>query len=103
MRTSRGSRTSSPAVACGLASVAEPTPEFWGGRAVVVTGGAGFLGSAVTRDLRALGADCRVVRSAEYDLRDPAAARAAVDGAEAVIHLAANVGGIGFNRANPAP
>ncbi|MBA3747379.1 MAG: NAD-dependent epimerase/dehydratase family protein, partial [Solirubrobacterales bacterium] len=38
-----------------------------------------------------------------FDLRDPAAALAAVDGAEAVIHLAANVGGIGFNRANPAP
>ena len=43
------------------------------------------------------------IRSAEYDLRDPAAARAAVDGAEIVIHLAARVGGIGFNRRNPAP
>jgi GDP-L-fucose synthase len=83
--------------------VAEPSPEFWDGRAVAVTGGAGFLGSAVVRDLRALGADVRVVRSADHDLRDPRAARAAVDGAEAVIHLAANVGGIGFNRANPAP
>jgi GDP-L-fucose synthase len=83
--------------------VAEPSREFWGGRAVVVTGGAGFLGSAVTRDLRELGAEARVVRQADFDLRDPVAARAAVDGAEAVIHLAANVGGIGFNRANPAP
>jgi GDP-L-fucose synthase len=70
---------------------------------VVVTGGAGFLGGAVVRDLNALGAQTRVVRSADYDLRDPAATRAAVDGAEAVIHLAAKVGGIGFNRANPAP
>jgi GDP-L-fucose synthase len=84
-------------------SVAEPSREFWGGRTVVVTGGAGFLGSAVVRDLKALGADVRVVRSADHDLRDPRAARAAVDGVEAVIHLAANVGGIGFNRANPAP
>jgi GDP-L-fucose synthase len=83
--------------------VAEPSPGFWGGRAVTVTGGAGFLGSAVVRDLNALGAEVAVVRSADHDLRDPAAARAAVDGAQVVIHLAANVGGIGFNRANPAP
>jgi GDP-L-fucose synthase len=83
--------------------VAEPSCEHWHGRAVTVTGGAGFLGSAVVRNLEALGADVRVVRSADHDLRDARAARAAVDGAQAVIHLAANVGGIGFNRANPAP
>jgi len=83
--------------------VADPSPAYFEGRAVTVTGGAGFLGSAVVRDLAALGADVRVVRSADFDLRDPAAAREAVDGAETVIHLAANVGGIGFNRANPAP
>jgi len=53
--------------------------------------------------LAALGADARLARSAEHDLRDPAAARAAVDGAEVVVHLAARVGGIGFNRRNPAP
>jgi GDP-L-fucose synthase len=45
----------------------------------------------------------RIVRSADHDLRDPRATRAAVDGAEVVVHLAANVGGIGFNRRNPAP
>ena len=83
--------------------MAEPSRAHFDGRAVTVTGGAGFLGSAVVRDLHALGADVRVVRSAEYDLRDARAARAAVDGADTVIHLAANVGGIGFNRANPAP
>jgi GDP-L-fucose synthase len=81
----------------------QPSPEFWNGKAVVVTGGAGFLGTAVTRDLHALGADVRIVRSADHDLRDPRATRAAVDGAEVVVHLAANVGGIGFNRRNPAP
>ena len=53
--------------------------------------------------LEDLGADARVVRSADFDLRDPAATRAAVDGAEVVLHLAARVGGIGFNRRNPAP
>ena len=83
--------------------MAEPSRTYWDGRAVTVTGGAGFLGSAVVRDLDALGADVRVVRSADYDLRDAPATRAAVDGANVVIHLAANVGGIGFNRANPAP
>jgi GDP-L-fucose synthase len=83
--------------------VAEPSREFWSARSVVVTGGAGFLGGAVVRDLQALDADVRVTRSADFDLREPRAARAAVDGADAVIHLAANVGGIGFNRANPAP
>jgi len=44
-----------------------------------------------------------VVRSADHDLRLPDQARAAVDGADVVVHLAANVGGIGFNRRNPAP
>ena len=43
------------------------------------------------------------MRSAEHDLRLPDQARAALDGAEVVVHLAANVGGIGFNRRNPAP
>jgi GDP-L-fucose synthase len=61
------------------------------------------VGSPVVRSLRELGAEVRVVRSAQHDLRDPVAARAAVDGAQIVIHLAANVGGIGFNRRNPAP
>jgi GDP-L-fucose synthase len=80
-----------------------PSTDFWAGKPVVVTGGAGFLGTAVVRDLNALGAEVRVIRSADFDLRDPGAAREAVDGGAVVIHLAANVGGIGFNRANPAP
>jgi GDP-L-fucose synthase len=44
-----------------------------------------------------------VIRSADLDLRDQQASREAVDGADVVIHLAARVGGIGFNRRNPAP
>jgi GDP-L-fucose synthase len=86
-----------------LAAVSRPDPAFWASKPVVVTGGSGFLGTAVVRDLEQLGADARVIRSAEHDLRDPAEARAAVDGADVVIHLAASVGGIGFNRRNPAP
>ncbi len=69
----------------------------------MVTGGSGFVGGALVRDLEALGATVQVIRSVEHDLRDPAATRAAVDGAQIVVHLAANVGGIGFNRRNPAP
>jgi GDP-L-fucose synthase len=51
--------------------------------------------------LHDLGADVSVVRSREHDLRDPAAARDALHGATLVIHLAARVGGIGYNRRNP--
>jgi GDP-L-fucose synthase len=86
-----------------LLTVREPSRGYWSGRAVVITGGAGFVGSAMVRDLEALGAEVRIVRSAEHDLRDPRATREAVDGAQLVVHLAANVGGIGFNRRNPAP
>ena len=68
-----------------------------------MTGGAGFLGKPAVRLLEELGAEVRIVRSAEHDLRDAAATREALEGAEVVLHLAANVGGIGFNRRNPAP
>lgn len=80
-----------------------PDPAFWRGRQVVVTGGAGFLGKPTVRMLEELGAQVRVPRSAEHDLTDAAACLEALSGADAVVHLAANVGGIGFNRRNPAP
>jgi GDP-L-fucose synthase len=76
---------------------------FWNGRRVVVTGGAGFLGSFVVDRLRAAGALPTVPRSADYDLVDRAAARRLLSDArpDMVIHLAARVGGIGANRSNP--
>jgi GDP-L-fucose synthase len=75
---------------------------FWTGRRVLVTGGAGFLGSRVVALLRELGAtDIAVPRSKTTDLVDRDNARKAVKGADVVIHLAAKVGGIGFNRDNP--
>jgi GDP-L-fucose synthase len=80
-----------------------PEPAFWRGKSVTLTGGAGFLGAAVAASLEELGAETRIIRSADHDLRDPAAARRAVERAEVVVHLAALVGGIGFNRRNPAP
>jgi GDP-L-fucose synthase len=69
----------------------------------MVTGGGGFLGQPVVRRLRAAGADVFVPHSAEYDLRDRDAIRAALAAGrpEFVIHLAGVVGGIGANRENP--
>ena len=79
----------------------EPSAEYWRGRSVVVTGGAGFVGHAVVSLLTDLGAEIRIIRSAQNDLRDPAQTRDAVTGAQTAIHLAAKVGGIGFNQRNP--
>jgi GDP-L-fucose synthase len=79
-----------------------PEDRAWAGKAVAVTGGKGFLGQSLVKILRELGADVRVVRRAEHDLRTAEGARDAVDGAEVVFHLAARVGGIGFNLAHPA-
>lgn len=76
----------------------------WSEARVVVTGGAGFLGSFVVEKLQARG--CRrifVPRSADYDLRDRDAIRRLYQETlpDVVIHLAATVGGIGANRDNP--
>jgi GDP-L-fucose synthase len=81
----------------------QPDRAFWTGKRVAVTGGGGFLGRPTVALLEELGAEVRAVRSAEYDLRDRAECFAALDGAQVVLHLAANVGGIGYNRRNPGP
>ena len=80
-----------------------PSSEFWDGKTVTVTGGAGFLGKPTVRLLESLGAEVTVPRSVDFDLTEKAAALEALNGAEIVVHLAANVGGIGFNRRHPAP
>lgn len=75
---------------------------YWQGKKVVVTGGAGFLGSNVVERLREHGAtDIFVPRKAEYDLRIQEVCAKIVKDADVVIHLAANVGGIGYNRDFP--
>jgi len=74
---------------------------FWAGRKVLVTGGAGFLGSYVVSILRQAGASITVPRSADCDLRKLENCRKAVSGQDIVIHLAGKVGGIGLNREKP--
>jgi GDP-L-fucose synthase len=82
---------------------ANTDPAFWRGKVVAVTGGAGFFGRPTVAMLEELGAEVRVIRSAEHDLRDRASCYSALEGAQVVLHLAANVGGIGYNRRNPGP
>ena len=85
--------------------------QFWQGKRVIVTGGAGFLGSFVVEKLRARGAaDIIVPRSREYDLVQQSAIKQLLndtrdaDGnpVDMVIHLAAQVGGIGANLVHQA-
>ena len=74
------------------------------GRRILLTGGAGFLGAQVRRRLEEHGAEeVFVPRRRDYDLTEPEAVAAAyADGRpDTVVHLAAEVGGIGANRENP--
>ena len=79
---------------------------FWSGRRVVVTGGNGFLGSAVVARLGQAGAGAVIApTSADYDLRDRRARWPPCSPPPSPtwsIHLAARVGGIGANQARPA-
>ncbi|MCI0395266.1 MAG: GDP-L-fucose synthase [Chloroflexi bacterium] len=90
-------------------------PRFnWQNKQVIVTGGAGFLGRQVVAGLKARGLpDGQIIvpRKCEYDLRHWDAIqqlfvdtleRPGIQGSDAVIiHLAGNVGGIGYNRERP--
>ncbi len=82
-----------------------PMPADFTNTRVLVTGGAGFLGSAVRRVLAERGAtDVVVPRSRDYDLTNRAATAKLFDEARPglVVHLAARVGGIGANMDHPA-
>jgi GDP-L-fucose synthase len=70
---------------------------------VAVTGGAGFLGRFVTEKLKACGVDVFVPRSRDYNLieKDDIIRMLGDSQPDLVIHLAAVVGGIGYNQKNP--
>ena len=72
---------------------------------ILVTGGAGFLGRQVVKQLCQAGAELdkiTVPRSRDYDLRSLEKCQQAVAQQDIVIHLAAHVGGIGLNQEKPA-
>ncbi len=75
--------------------------EFWEGKRVVITGGTGFLGSHLVAKLREYSPkEIVTFSSKEYDLGDLESARKVISG-DIVVHLAANVGGIGYNMNYP--
>jgi GDP-L-fucose synthase len=77
--------------------------EFWKEKTVLVTGGHGFLGTHLVNELINLSPkDILVPKSSENDLREYEECLKVSKNVDIVIHLAANVGGIGYNRDNPA-
>ena len=79
-------------------------PEFWRKRRVLITGGRGFLGRHIVERLQELGTTELILpRRSEYDLTEQSDVRRllAETRPDLVLHLAAEVGGIGANRENP--
>jgi GDP-L-fucose synthase len=72
------------------------------GKKVLLTGGAGFLGSYVQKELEKNDV-CEVIvpRSRDYDLRKWECCKKVLKDIDIVIHLAAKVGGIGYNQQYP--
>ena len=82
----------------------QTSPTYWANRTVVVTGGNGFLGTKVVAKLRQAGANVVAPRQSEADLTQVGVAEQlfAQHKPSHVIHLAARVGGIGYNQVAPA-
>ena len=78
---------------------------FWNDKKVLVTGGAGFLGSFIIEKLKEKGVNrenIKIPRSKDVDLRHWKNCVEVVKDIDIVIHLAAKVGGIGYNQKYPA-
>lgn len=79
---------------------------FWKGKKILVTGGRGFVGSHVIDNLikkrKVNPSDIIVPDSSKFDLRLFDSAKKAVKGIDIVLHLAADVGGIGYSSGHPA-
>jgi len=78
---------------------------FWSDKKILITGGAGFFGSQVISQLLEKGVlreDIRIPRSREIDLRKWENCQKVVKDCDIVVHLAAKVGGIGYNQNYPA-
>lgn len=79
---------------------------FWRNKKILVTGGRGFVGSHVIDNLikkrKVNPSDIVVPDSSKFDLRLFDSAKKAVKGIDIVLHLAADVGGIGYSSSHPA-
>ena len=77
---------------------------YFTGKRILLTGGAGFLGTKVQEELVRHGADPNLIvvpRSRDLDLRVWENCVKVVENIDIVIHLAAKVGGIGYNQEHP--
>ncbi|MFK7803253.1 MAG: GDP-L-fucose synthase family protein [Anaerolineae bacterium] len=86
-------------------AIQSQSENFWNGKRVCVTGGAGFLGSFVVDKLKERNpADIFIPRSSQYNLVEKEAIKDMMNDAkpDVIIHLAANVGGIGANLTHQA-